>query len=64
MFCFTAKLAALADADSWWGLIIVGILIWAAILTIVLFIICVVLCVDSKNNKANKYEESYSSGGY
>ena len=61
-FIYTAKLVALdLNADTWWGLITLGLLIWACILTIVLFIICVVLCVDASNNKRNKYEESDSS---
>ncbi|XP_067932009.1 uncharacterized protein [Watersipora subatra] len=43
-------------ADDWLGLMTLGLFIWVAILTIVLIVICIVLCVDSETTK-NKYAE-------
>lgn len=59
----TAQLAEFRETggQDWWGLVTAGLVFWAAILTVALFIICIVLCVDHKTSKStNRYADSYS----
>lgn len=57
---FVAQLLAETESQKeWYGIMTLGLALWAVILTIVLFIICIVLCIDRRANNSIQGESFY-----